>query len=392
MSPFELPGPGRSNPRQWRRFMLDLPWGARLSLILGVFAMFSTLGFFTDLMGLRNQNPIAAVLMMVVGSGLISIAYFFGVSYHWRWFVAGVIGQIALTVLIGRIRAHVPAGDPSPAWLLARARLDAAGVFAGIITAYFGFIGFIGRQGVRQVRLATEMQLAREIHESLAPPIAIRARRFEAYGRSVPSSEVGGDLADLMALETGALAMVADVSGHGVAAGTLMAMVRATARARIAAPGEPGAESGLGAMLSAVNDALVELGRSNRFVTMAALWLPDDGPAEVALAGHLPLLRVREGRCERVENQHLPLGVRAGERYASRTLDALPGDLFVLLTDGVVEVEDRAGRELGLDAIERTLMAHAAAPLASIYEAVMAQVRGHGRQVDDVTVLLARKG
>src|SRR5262249_58177854 len=104
------------------------------------------------------------------------------------------------------------------------------------------------------------------------------------------------------------------------------------------------------------------------------------GSAEVAVAGHLGILRVREGRCDRVENQHLPLGVRAGERYPSRTLDVLSGDLFVLLTDGVVEVEDRAGRELGLGAIEQTLMARAAAPLRPTREARMEAGARHRRQ------------
>jgi serine phosphatase RsbU (regulator of sigma subunit) len=217
-----------------------------------------------------------------------------------------VLGQVGLIVLIDRIQT--PSGARTAAWLLARAQLDGAGIFAGILVAYFGFVGFIGGQGVRQVRLATEMKLAREIHDSLAPPIAMRGRRFEAYGRSVPSSEAGGDLADLVPFETGMVALVADVFGHGVGAGT-----------------------------------------------------------------------------------HVPLGVRASERYPSRTLDALPGDLFVLLSDGVVEIEDRAGRQLGLDAIERTVIACATAPLETIYEAVMDQVRGHGKQVDDVTVLLARK-
>jgi hypothetical protein len=49
--------------------MQGLPWTARLRLILGVFAMFSVLGFFIDLMGLRHQNPLTAVLVMAVGSG-----------------------------------------------------------------------------------------------------------------------------------------------------------------------------------------------------------------------------------------------------------------------------------------------------------------------------------
>jgi len=39
---------------------------------------------------------------------------------------------------------------------------------------------------------------------------------FEAYGHSLPSEEVGGDLVDLIPTEAGWIACLADVSGHGI--------------------------------------------------------------------------------------------------------------------------------------------------------------------------------
>jgi serine phosphatase RsbU (regulator of sigma subunit) len=46
----------------------------------------------------------------------------------------------------------------------------------------------------------------------------------------VPSSEVGGDLIDVAGSEENWVAYLADVSGHGVAPGVVMGMVKSAAR------------------------------------------------------------------------------------------------------------------------------------------------------------------
>ena len=382
-------GPGRTDPRQWRRFMWGLSWRARLMLILGVFAMFSTLGFFNDLLRLHNQVPWPVVLGTAAAGGMTALGYFVGVMFGVRGIVIAVLTQVVMTFAIQRLNALVPPldGHPSLAWTLARAKTDAIGILAGIIAAYWAFIGFISRQGVGQVRLQTEMDLARDIHTALVPPVALHAGRIEAYGGSVPSSEVGGDLVDVMPTSGGLLAVVADVSGHGVAAGTLMATVRAAVRARLAATV---ATPALGELLTTVNQVLLEIGRPDRFATLAALRLPERGDAEVALAGHLPVLRVRGGVIEHIENQHVPLGVRTGETFSAVSVTTAPGDLFVLFTDGVIEVDNWTGKQLGLAGLEAEISAHADQPLPVLHDRILARVRRHGRADDDVTLLLVK--
>ena len=382
-------GPGRSDPRQWRRFMWGLSWRARLTLILGVFALFSTLGFFSDLVGLRSQSPWPVVVGVAVGSGLVSVGYFVGVMFGMRGIVIAVLGQVLYMVVVQRVNALIPnpPGEPTTAWMLVRAKADAIGILAGIIGAYWAFIGFISRQGVGQVRLQTEMDLARDIHTALVPPVALHSGGIEAYGGSVPSTEVGGDLVDVMPVSGGLLAVVADVSGHGVAAGTLMATVRAAVRARLAGTDHTPA---LGDLLTTVNQVLFEIDRPDRFTTLAALRLSERGDAEVALAGHLPVLRVRGGTIERIENRHVPLGIRNGEPYGSTTVTTTPGDLFVLFTDGVIEVDDGSGLQFGLEALESEILAHAGQPLPVLHERILARVRSHGRANDDVTLLLVK--
>ncbi len=164
-----------------------------------------------------------------------------------------------------------------------------------------------------------------------------------------------------------------------------MAMVRAAVRARLG----DGATPPMADLLTTVNRVLIEIGRPDRFATAAALRL-EDGGAEVALAGHLPVLRVRNGRIEQIANQHVPLGVVEGERYCGSSVPVERGDLFALFTDGVVEVDDGTGRQLGLEALEGELLAHADLPLPELHERVLARVRSHGRATDDVTLLLMK--
>ncbi len=200
MSPFQF-GPGRSDPRTWQRFMRRLPWRSRLVLIAGVFAMFSTIGFFSDLVRLQSQSPWVLVLIGALSGGLLAVGYFLGAMFGLKGVALAVVGQVVVMIATQRIGAGMmhPTDVPSLAWLTERARADAIGILAGIIGAYWAFIGFIGRQGVGQVRLQTEMDLARDIHSALVPPVALRSGRIEAFGSSIPSTEVGGDLVDVIA-------------------------------------------------------------------------------------------------------------------------------------------------------------------------------------------------
>ena len=105
---------------------------------------------------------------------------------------------------------------------------------AGIVAAYSPMIHFFTVEGKRYFEIRTEMALAAEIHGALVPACAASVGGFEIYGASVPSGDVGGDLVDVVELPQGWLGYVADVSGHGVQSGVLMAMFKTALRAQIA--------------------------------------------------------------------------------------------------------------------------------------------------------------
>ena len=66
---------------------------------------------------------------------------------------------------------------------------------------------------------------------------------------------------------------------------------------------------------------------------------------ECAVAGHLPILRVRNGEVEEVTSPQIAVGMFDGTTFSSSSAECMPGDLFALLTDGLIEVfESRPGR------------------------------------------------
>ena len=69
-----------------------------------------------------------------------------------------------------------------------------------------------------------------------------------------------------------------------------------------------------------------------------------------------------------------------------------PGDLFALLTDGLIEVFDRNGNELGFEWAKRVLRETGGQPLSSIADRLLNEARGFGAQLDDQTLLLIRRG
>jgi serine phosphatase RsbU (regulator of sigma subunit) len=77
--------------------------------------------------------------------------------------------------------------------------------------------------------------------------------------------------------------------------------------------------------------------------------------------------------------------------FTSAEVSAAAGDLFVLLTDGLTEVFDNSGQELGLDRVKALISEHARAPLEQIEDRLLATVRAHGQQLDDQTVFLIRR-
>lgn len=69
---------------------------------------------------------------------------------------------------------------------------------------------------------------------------------------------------------------------------------------------------------------------------------------------------------------------------------AQPGDLFLMFTDGVVEINNKQDEEFGLAAVQKILSLNPTRPLAEILSALINATNLHGTAEDDRSVLLVK--
>jgi phosphoserine phosphatase RsbU/P len=242
------------------------------------------------------------------------------------------------------------------------------------------------KEGRRYFRVQAEIELATEVHRILVPPIETRLGAWEFYGRSLPSGEVGGDLIDLAGDADNWVAYVADVSGHGVAPGVVMGMVKSAARMLLTS-GDDATH-----LAPRLNEVLYPLKKPDMFVTFCFLAKTREG-LRLGVSGHPAILHFssRANEVTQYEASNMPLGILPGGEFASVAVESEPGSLFALYTDGFVETANAAGEEYGIQRLQTEFRKFGNKPLAEVHTALVASLRRHGPQFDDQSILLIRQ-
>jgi phosphoserine phosphatase RsbU/P len=360
---------------------------SRRSYILflaGVFFTFLPAGLLTDIARL-GANDLTRLTVNALFSGGVAVAYVLVVRHRPRLLVLLVALQIVFTLEFDRLFG--PPGPPlDGAALQARLVADVNGATLATIAGFVLLSQVLRAESTRHGRLRAEIALAKDIHRQLVPRIARTIGRYEFLGVSLPSGDVGGDLVDLVESPGGWTSFVADVSGHGVAAGLLMGMLKSTTRTQLRA-GER-----LDELLNTANSVLFDLKSPTMFATFAGVQHDGGAALRFTVAGHLPILHYHSatGSISELSTPQVPLAMFSDRLFTSGGVTCQPGDLLVILTDGLTEVFDGADREFGLDRFKVLIAHQATAPLDSIERRVFAEVRAHGVQLDDQTLLLIR--
>ncbi len=245
-------------------------------------------------------------------------------------------------------------------------------------------------ENARLVAFERELRLARDIQQSLLPAQAPEMQGLDVAGTCVPASDVGGDYYDfLRSGQHGLVVLLADVSGHHLAAALHQTAARATFRAAAVAG------KGAAAMLETVNAALFDdLARSDHYLT-AFLARADarDGCVVWESAGHPPALlyRADSGSVERLAGQGLPVGVLRDGGFVDHVVDLRAGDVLLLYTDGLTEALGEGG-EFGEARLAEALRAAAGGRAAEIAAAALDAVRAHApASEDDRTVVVLKR-
>lgn len=231
--------------------------------------------------------------------------------------------------------------------------------------------------------LASEGMVTGLIMEELAPGRGGAAAGLDFAGRVVSVEGVlAGDWYDTIALDNGRVCVaVADISGHGAAAGMFALQIKHLLVPVLHLGLEPGAALGW------VDSQMVR--PDERFASAAVLEIdPTTGAARWASAGHPPALWIRSGRVEQLGPTGPILGP-VGGRWLTRDLRLNPGEVIVLYTDGITEARNPAGESFGEDRLATTAARHAHDSPTELVEALLSEVREHagGRLTDDATLL-----
>ena len=357
-----------------------LPRRQLLSLWAAIFCTFAMIGFALDILT-GGRQPAVLVATNVIASGVISVGYAIVSMPMRKWgYAAMVTVHLAYVLLVPRMFQLLPTAPPG------RFTLDAIGTIVAVTISYTCFLRFISVTATRYLRAQAEIAIARDIHRVLVPVVNRTIGDFEFFGWSHASGDVGGDLVDLVEQGDGRwLGYVADVSGHGVGSGVVMGMFKSALRMRGRAAGT------IASLLDDVHAVLMPLKQAQMFVTVACVRGAPGHHVECAVAGHLPILRVRRGCVEEVTTPQIAVGMFENTRFSASTIECQHGDLFALLTDGLTEVFDSERRELGFDWAKGVLKTAADQPLSTIADRLLADARAHGAQLDDQTVLLIRR-
>jgi len=356
-------------------------------LMLGVFFTFATIGpLMMSVFLIKGEvaTPLAGLLSAAIG-GVIACGWAAAFTFRRWWLIPltilfQIFGPEPLFITADRLGLLGNFGELSEQ---ARRGALAFESLLCVIVGYVLIVRYIRTAEREQARGRAELDMARRMHESLVPEIDFTAPGIHVFGRSTPCSEMGGDLIDVVRSADRTDLFLVDVSGHGVRAGVVMAMIKAATRMRLRS------SESLEEVLADLDRVLADLIEPGMFATLACLRF-EHGSASVGLAGHLPVLRVRGDTIDELSNDALPLGLGADERFSLRSAEVRPGDTLVLYTDGFTEVQGPAGRLLGLERFKQIVVKHARKPPRAAADAIIAESRAFGVTEDDQTIAIVR--
>jgi phosphoserine phosphatase RsbU/P len=238
-----------------------------------------------------------------------------------------------------------------------------------------------------QAQLRAELEVARALQLAILPASFPAKPGCDGAACMIPATTMAGDFYDFIELPDGQIGLViADVSGHGVAAAFFMAIARTHLRDLAARHTDPGD------CLAHSNEALCAQNPLDLFVTVFYCILdPRTGRLRYANGGHNPpFVRRGSGSVEPLSGAAgVVLGAMPGGAYPTHTLQLLQGDRLVLYTDGVTEAFNAADEAYGTQRLVEEVRIHGGGTPAALIERLRQSVADFAAstpQSDDITL------
>ena len=251
-------------------------------------------------------------------------------------------------------------------------------------------------QAIENERYQEELKIAQRVQKALLPLHLDHPDSFDICAYSNTADEVGGDYYDTYQVDENHFVLImGDVSGKGTSAAFHMAQMKGVFQSLIQLGLRP-AE-----FMEKANSALSKCLERNHFITASIFEIDVVHQTFChARAGHIPTLwyKASERTAEFISMEGLGLGIVRNLTYKNhvheKTFDYQPGDILVLLTDGILEGRNDTGEQFGYERIKKIVEEHPQKSPIDLQQVLIDSlhlfVGGDGMIDDDYSLLVVK--
>lgn len=191
----------------------------------------------------------------------------------------------------------------------------------------------------QHVVLDTQLSIAADVQKSLLPAVPPPLRGVSWSAAVESAGKIGGDYYDFLPIDEASMCVVlADVSGKGIPAAVFLSNVRAVLRAMVRDT------SALAQILARLSELVLDDMAGSLYVTCLVAVVDTAGRTlTYANAGHPAGLLIGRRGLRTLSAGGPPAGLLRGSVYEQESVGLSPGDLVVLVSDGVTEGLDATG-------------------------------------------------
>jgi serine phosphatase RsbU (regulator of sigma subunit) len=254
-------------------------------------------------------------------------------------------------------------------------------------------VSSLRREVIKTEEREKSLEIARARLIKMLPQVVPKIPRVEIGSVYRPSDKVGGDVYDFVNLEHGRHGIfLGDVSGHGIEAAVVVGMVKKVLDIYSKILITPRR------VLAQSNKEIYPDLDANTFIT-AIYGVLEESTMKFTYgrAGHPhPILfnETRSPKPEVLASKGMSIGLDGGKLFdrmmEESTVQLVPGDIFVIYTDGVTEAADPHGEEFGVPRLLEAVKMNARLPAQGIVTNIYRDATAFSQtdeQQDDITII-----
>ncbi|BBM87768.1 SpoIIE family protein phosphatase [Candidatus Uabimicrobium amorphum] len=281
--------------------------------------------------------------------------------------------------------------------------------YSPIFTAHDEFVGIafllhditkeIEAEKFRVEAMQKEVEIAKRIQTTLLPPEEVLAdakEYFDISAQMIPSDEVGGDYYDFIFSKNGRYWFtIGDVSGHGLTSGLIMMMAQvAVMTTTVLSPDISPRD-----MYSKLNTVLYtnirERMQKSHYMTLSLLVSNQQGDFHY-VGAHIDLIvyRDKQKKCELLQTEGVWLGIIPDIEGTTKeqTFHLDKNDVLVLITDGIIEVQNAQGEMYDIDRLVALIENNAQLEVTDLRNLILQDVANFTLEPqDDMSLMVIRK-